>query len=105
MIKPEFDFWSVMLPYHGKLRHLQDVLYSLSTQLRILGNEVNDLIHQIEENATQVNEQMKQFEEGFAYERPKTPSRPRKKPVLHGVESKRNKRKPNKISKYVNKSL
>ena len=105
MIKPQFDFWNVMLPYHGKLRHLQDVLYSLSTQIRILGNEVNDLIHQIENTANQVDEQMKQFEEGFAYERPKTTSRPSKKPVLHGVESKRNKRKPKQVSKYVNNSL
>jgi len=46
-----------------------------------------------------------QFKEGFAYVRPKTPSSPRKKPVLHGVEPKRNKRKRNEVGKYADSSL
>lgn len=84
----------LLIPYQDKITDVALDLYQASVDLHALSDSLHDLIKLINDHAINVNEEMKKFKEGFAYERPKTPGSSRKKPVLHGMESKRNKRKP-----------
>jgi hypothetical protein len=105
MIQSESKPWNLLLPFHGKIIYLQENLYGVAALVKVLAHEVEDLLSQIEEHAWQVQAQMKQFEEGVQHERTKTTRSRRKKPVVHGLESKRNKRKHNEVSKYSDSSL
>jgi len=76
-----------------RIKCIRESLFELSEDIIDCAHDLEGLMLDVANQVDRSREQMKQFEEGFAYERPKTPSTPRKKPVLHGVEPKRNKRK------------
>jgi len=83
----------LLIPYQDKITDVALDLYQASEDLHSLADCLNDLISLISNHSGVVDEEMKKFKEGFAYVRPKTPSVSRKKPVVHCVEPKRNKRK------------
>jgi hypothetical protein len=88
----------LLIPYQDKIADIALDLYEASIDLNDLADSLTDLINLISDHALRVDEEMNKFKQGFAYERPQTTRGPRKKPVLHGVESKRDKRKSNKAS-------
>lgn len=91
--------------YLERLRNIRDGIGALADLHKRMHSDLSEIILHLKDYTDDIDEEMKKFKEGFAYERPKTPSSPRKKPVLHGVEFKRNKRKSNKVSKYADSSL
>lgn len=84
----------ILVSYRDRIQLLSEDLYEASKTLEQLADYISDLVISIDEHTIKVNEEMKQFDEGFKYVRTKTSGAPRKKPVLHGLEPKRNKRKP-----------
>ncbi len=85
----------LLIPYQDKITDVAMDLYQASEDLYSLADSLNDLINLLKNHCVNVDEEMKKFKEGFAYERPKTTSKRGKKPVIHCVEPKRNKRKFN----------
>lgn len=78
---------SLLIPYKDKIKDWSKNLFELAQEIAHLSISLNDLVNQIDNHAKSVNEEMKQFHEGFAYERPKTAGKRGKKPVLHSLES------------------
>jgi hypothetical protein len=91
--------------YLTRLKAIRDSFFALSMDMENCVQDFSEILSDVVYHGKAIEEQMKQFKEGFAYERPKTPSRASKKPVLHGVEPQRNKRKRNQVSKYDDSSL
>ena len=95
----------LLIPKLLKVYTLSEKLWNIGDELQEMSICIASLVEEVKCQVVIVEEEMKKFEEGFAYERPKTTSNHGKKPVLHGVESERNKRKSNKVTRSVDTTL